>query len=215
LEIKGQKYANRPLNLIKDLSPESLNLSTLTGLVDYIKANVDKFPGTFLLQVVDHRSVKLLSPLKGDSSRDCYIQAQAKAPDITFDSFIPVEKFNIMLQSCFLSNDDRDLVLKVAGNIKEENVRNTGDDGISQTVTAKTGIAKVEEIKVPNPVVLVPFRTFVEIEQPEIKFVFRMQDGPRAALFEADGGAWKLKTMLDIKDYLKSQLEQCDVEIIA
>lgn len=39
------------------------------------------------------------------------------------------------------------------------------------------------------------------------KFVFRMQDGPRAALFEADGGEWRLATMLRIKKYLQEQLQ--------
>lgn len=215
LKVKDQTYSTSRLNLVSELHPSELNISTLTGLVDYVKANVDKFDDTFLIQVISHKSVKLLSPLMSDMSRNCFIECVAETPKITFDSFINIEQFNIMLQSCFLPSVDRDTILKVIGNIKEENVRNTGDDGISQTVTAKVGIAKVEDIKVPNPVELVPFKTFVEIEQPIIKYVFRMQDGPRAALFEADGGAWKLKTMLTIKEYLEQNLKDCNVKIIS
>ncbi|MNW60692.1 hypothetical protein D3C74_386970 [compost metagenome] len=63
--------------------------------------------------------------------------------------------------------------------------------GMTQSVVAKTGVATVEDVKVPNPVLLAPYRTFVEVEQPESSFVFRMKDGPSAALFEADGGAWR------------------------
>ncbi len=215
LEIKGQKYSTKNLSLISDLKTSSLDISTLTGLVDYIKSNIDGFEETFLVQVIDHKNVRLLSPLKSDATRDCFIQCTAETPKIHFDSFMGVEQFNIMLQSCFLPSTDRETILKVVGNIKEENVRNTGDDGVSQTVTAKVGIAKVEDIKVPNPVELVPFRTFAEIEQPIIKYVFRMKDGPQAALFEADGGSWKLRTMLAIKEYIQEQLEGCNVEIIA
>jgi hypothetical protein len=57
-------------------------------------------------------------------------------------------------------------------------------------------------------VVLAPYRTFVEVTQPESDFVFRMQNGPRCALFEADGGAWKLTAMRHIKEYLQAALEK-------
>ncbi|MEB9782308.1 hypothetical protein P4K16_30685, partial [Bacillus cereus] len=59
-----------------------------------------------------------------------------------------------------------------------------------------------------NPVQLSPYRTFVEVEQPESKFVFRMREGARCGLFEADGGAWKLEAMNNIKEYLKEALAQ-------
>lgn len=215
IEIDGHKYSTSGLNFIKELYPNNLQVSTLTGLVDYIKANIDSFKQEWLIQVVDHEQVRLLSPLKKDMSRDCFISAKAETPRITFDNHVNIENFNIMLQSCFLQNEDRATILKIVGNIKEENVRTTGDDGISQTVTAKVGIAKVADVIIPNPVTLVPFVTFAEIEQPEIKYVFRMQDGPRAGLFEADGGAWKLKTMLAIKEYLSKELKGLRVKIIA
>jgi len=215
VEIDGHKYSTSGLNFIKELSPINLQVSTLTGLVDYVRANIDSFKSYYLIQVVDHEEVRLLSPLKKDMSRDCFILAKAETPRITFNSPVNAENFNIMLQSCFLQNEDRATILKIVGNIKEENVRTTGDDGVSQTVTAKVGIAKVADVVVPNPVTLVPFVTFAEIEQPEIKYVFRMQDGPRAALYEADGGAWKLKTMLAIKEYLRKELINFKVRIIA
>lgn len=82
----------------------------------------------------------------------------------------------------------------------------TGDDGISQQVTIKTGVATVGNAIVPNPVTLKPYRTFVEVEQPESKFIFRMKDGPTAALFEADGGVWRNKAMHEIKKYIYENL---------
>ena len=216
INVNGLEYSTRPLHLIEEVTPAKINISTLTGLVDYVQANVDKIDKTMLIQIVDYKTVRLLSPLKKDMSRNCYIECSAETPKINFDSFIDVEQFNIMLQSCFLESDDKTTVLRVVGNIKEENVRSTGDDGVSQMVTAKVGIAKVEDIYVPNPVQLVPFKTFAEIEQPIIKYVFRMKDGPRSALFEADGGAWKLKTMLAIKEYLSKELDELYiVEIIS
>lgn len=95
-------------------------------------------------------------------------------------------------------------------NLKEETIQSIGDDGISQAATIKTGVATVEDVKIPNPVVLIPRRTFVEVEQPESQFVFRMQSGPTCALFEADGGAWRNEAMLNIKKYLEANLKDID-----
>ncbi|HFK2719142.1 TPA: hypothetical protein ACG1DY_004991, partial [Escherichia coli] len=118
------------------------------------------------------------------------------------------ETFNIKLQSGFVKNEDRDIVLKVVGNIKEEDVKTYGDDGISQSVTAKVGVATLGQVEVPNPVALAPYRTFVEVDQPTSNFVFRMKSGPSSALFEADGGAWKLEAMKNIKTYLEEELAE-------
>jgi len=65
-------------------------------------------------------------------------------------------------------------------------------------------------------VVLRPYRTFLEIEQPASAFVFRLRRGregelPTCALFEADGGRWKLEAIERIRDYLKEQLSEIAV----
>ena len=73
----------------------------------------------------------------------------------------------------------------------------------------KSGVTTKAEVIVPNPVVLKPFRTFSEADQPESKFVFRLHkddDGVTAALIEADGGAWKVQAMQNIAAYLHSGL---------
>lgn len=90
--------------------------------------------------------------------------------------------------------------------MKEETVHQANDDGVSQAVSVKTGIASVNSVKVPNPVKLAPYRTFNEVAQPTSEFVFRMRDGMQCAIFEADGGAWQLEAMQSIKEYLASQL---------
>lgn len=99
-------------------------------------------------------------------------------------------------------------MLKLVGNVKEEAVNTIGDDGVSQSVVAKMGVATVGNVKVPNPVLLKPYRTFVEVEQPESNFIFRMRKGPECALFEADGGAWKLEAIDNIKEYLTAELAE-------
>jgi hypothetical protein len=195
------------------VSPFTVN--TLTGLVDYLNGQADQYSTeTLFVHVTGPHSVSVFSTLN-ERVRDFYIKAEARVPHITFERFLETEQFNIMLQSCFEKTDDLIKILKIVGTVKEENVRTTGDDGVTQTVTAKAGIARYDDVDLPNPVVLVPYRTFMEVEQPASKFVFRMQDGPKAALFEADGGAWKLEAMQNIRKYLKDQLFIGGLKILA
>jgi hypothetical protein len=100
----------------------------------------------------------------------------------------------------------QDLLLKVIGNVEEKNVRQTGDNGIAQAVTIKTGVATADDVLVPNPVSLAPFRTFLEVEQPISDFIFRMKDGPKGAIFEADGGAWRNQAISNVREYLEVEL---------
>lgn len=112
----------------------------------------------------------------------------------------------IALNSRFVNGYDRDKLIAFAGSVKEENARQTSDDGFSQKTVVKRGIASAQEEIVPNPVVLAPFRTFQEIEQVPSEFIFRMTDGPKFALFEADGGAWINDTINLIENYLVNEL---------
>lgn len=71
----------------------------------------------------------------------------------------------------------------------------------------------VENILDPNPVSLRPYRTFTEVEQPSSSFIFRAKTGPRFALMEADGGAWRSKAMKNIKAFLEFEVK--DLHVIA
>lgn len=58
-----------------------------------------------------------------------------------------------------------------------------------------------------------PFRTFIEIEQPESEFLLRAKkgyEGIEFALFEADGGAWKKEAIDNIAAYLKENLKEIE-----
>lgn len=51
----------------------------------------------------------------------------------------------------------------------------------------------------------------MEVEQPESKFVFRInEDTDKAPIFkliEADGGLWKYEAVESIKEYIKKNLD--------
>lgn len=225
VEIGGRTFATNSLSVVKDPKPAALKATTLTALVDYIKSgidiNIDLEPcgeladklvleRQMFIHIVSPREVELYSSLRADQDREYFLECNAMLPEVTYERFMTTDKFNIMLQSCFVPNDDRALLLKVTGNIVENEVRTMVDDGVSQTAAIKTGIANVDQVIIPNPAELIPYRTFPEINQVESLFIFRMQQGqkgPEAAIFEADGGAWRNQTMQRIKSWLEEELE--------
>ncbi|MEG2918764.1 MAG: hypothetical protein RR891_06170 [Clostridium sp.] len=216
-ELHGATYTNKDLRRIIEPTASPMETTTLTSVVDYIKENVDGIKGSnIIVHVISYDKVSIKRELNADKKRECVMTAEALTPSIITDRFTDPERFNIMLQSSFIENDDRNKLLKVSGNIKEENVKSVGDDGVSQSAAIKVGVASVAEVVIPNPVILSPFRTFPEVEQPQSKFIFRMQTGPQCALYEADGGAWKNVAMDSIKEYLKARLKGLDnVKIIS
>jgi len=203
VETEKGLFSKTKLERVELPQIETLEVSNLTSVVDFMKVNIDRVEGKLLIQVVSPGEVKLLTPLDEDRNRQEILKAAVILPDnIFYRRFMDTESFNIMMQSAFVDNEDKAKILKFTGLIRDEAVKETGDTGIAQKVTIKTGVATVGEAEVPNPVTLAPYRTFPEIEQPESKFIFRMRSGPEAALFEADGGVWKNEAMRRIKEYL-------------
>jgi hypothetical protein len=203
--------ADDPASLIKaGPSAKTLAVATLGALCEYLKGNRDQLP---LDQVVVHvagpGSVSILGPLdKRARGREVFVTAVAS--DLTegfLGRFMALEDFMIGLQVRFWEGDDRMRLVSLLSNIKSETVKTALDDGVTQVVQARAGVALVSEVAVPNPVRLCPFRTFRELQQPSSFFVLRVQSGkegglPQAGLFEADGGAWKLIAIDRVREWL-------------
>lgn len=210
-EISGENYSDKILHRINyNPKSENLQMNTLTSLVDYIKANIDEMQEKMIVQVVSTDFVRLISPLDHDREREILVTVNAQVPYFEYGTYMDHERFLIALQSKFMSNEDRDLLLKFAGTVEHGTIAKYGDDGVSQKATIKSGVASKQDAIVPNPVLLRPYRTFVEVEQPHSAFIFRMKQDERAgvqcAIFEADGGAWRNEAMKTIKEYLQKNL---------
>lgn len=225
----GGEYTPTRIERIECPRAQAFTVRTLTSAVDYIKSKADKLPDEIIVQVVSPERVFIMGPLNEDREREKFLSVEALLPNVEYGKFIDVEKFNIMMQSAFtdysclgvIDGEEieicyKKILLQVVGNVRQEAVGTIGDDGVTQTATIKTGVATVEPIVVPNPVILAPYRTFQEVDQPASKFIFRMQDGPKAALFEADGGAWRNEAMKNIKNFLEEELKEIEgIHILA
>jgi hypothetical protein len=216
-EIDGHVYSTDELVHICEKTPPeyrvaALEIASLQGFIDYIKANTDGIDLSKTLAIVTSaKSVALMSvPYGIKNQRDIYLKSNAIIPDIPFGGYRSIEEFIVCLQSQFVESPDRETLLKYIGNIKEDESVTTTDDGVSQRIVAHTGVASVDAVILPNPVKLRPYRTFQELEQPETEFILRVRKGGQVALFEADGGTWRVKCRALIKKALQEAL--CDIE---
>lgn len=216
IEVNGRQYSDSELWSVRTPTPDTIEVKTLTALVDYLKNNVDGLAlDKLLCHVESPHAVSVQSALLGDfDDRKIYIRAELDQIKLPFNSWTDAEAFNIALQACFVDPDDalqttdKGLVLKYVSNIKTTAEAGISDDGVSQAVTIKKGIASVENFVLPNPVTLRPFRTFTEVEQPASRFVFRVrhEDEMEFMLVEADGGAWRGEAMKNVKAFMEKEV---------
>lgn len=220
IEINGLPYADGALHLVADPPLSCVALLTLTGLADLVRHRTDALaPDSYLLHVVSHAEVALVQKQTDEYGRRVCL-ARVKLDDghpFSFGRFLDREEFVIGLQSRFVASPDLVETLKIASNLEASTVVQSEDDGISQRTTVKQGVQLKEVVKVKGRVVLRPYRTFREVEQPGSEFVFRLRSDngaiPHCALFEADGGKWKLDAVLAIKAWLDGQA--LDIPVIA
>jgi len=194
--------------------PVTVDVSTLGAVRDYLTANKDGLSlATLSVHVNNPNLVQILGPLNiRDMGRATYLGATcADLTEEWLDDYHPLQDFLVGLQVRFVDADDRSRILALMGNVKHESVKTATDDGVTQVVQARAGVALVSEVAVPNPVLLTPYRTFRDVVQPSSLFVLRVKAGhtgglPEAGLFEADGGTWRLKAIERIREWLVEAL---------
>ncbi len=163
------------------------------------------------LTVEDPTSVVVVTPTLGaDAKRKLFARASAGIPKHRFGTYMPLVEMSIYLRTCFVRSEARDEVVRFIGAVVEESEVATDDDGVTQKTTVRKGISMREGKDVPGLVSLQPYRTFHDVDQPGSPFVLRLDNfgkGVEAALFEADGGAWKHEAMENVATFLRAELD--------
>lgn len=197
--------------------PQTLHLSTLDSLIDYLKSDLNNVNSQKLMVVVESPvEVSVITEDDEDEVRSTLVNVRSLNPTFKFGRYEAAAEFNVSLQSNFINSDDREVVLNFSSALKVENGSEIVDNGISQTTTIKNGVVSLAKATAPNPVVLRPYRTFLEVEQPSSQFVFRINKCGEMAIFEADGGKWRLEAINNVANYLKEKLaDQNNLTILA
>ena len=202
--------------------PVTVQLRTLTGLVDYIKTK--EFEGGFL--VVSPQQVEWFSKLS-EIPENHYALRQARATTMAmnptlscFGKYVGTDTLILELKTNFVQDELVAEMVAILGNLSSAVTKTVEDDGFSQTVIVRKNVIKQVEVTPQSAWSLRPWRTFQEISQPETMFVLRFQghegEGlPKVALFETGSGMWKVQAIANIRGYLATALEGTGVAIVA
>lgn len=205
IETTQGTFSDKRLYRIENKIVDTISLTSLSGLTTMIKQEMNEYNLPLFVRVTSAERVHVLGAVRDDMQREMPFTAEAKFIGFDFNDYMSIENMIINLKSRFAPTEDRDYLVQLLGNITDQQSIQTKDDGITQSATVKSGIQLVGEQRIKPIVTLKPYRTFLEVEQPESEFLIRLKDG-RAALFEADGGAWEREAVKNVADKLRELL---------
>ena len=208
-EVDGSVYSNQQMVLIQDKKPmpKCIDLTGLDSVCKMVRNEAEHVGLQIFIQVKDYKSVSVFTELDADEDRLYLYKCSADTPDVTMGRFIDYENAVIELRSLYIPNDGTKYLLQLLGSISNESKVTTSDNGVTQKVEAKSGIALSSMVEIEPRVTLQPFRTFVEVAQPESEFLLRINDRGQIGMFPADGGVWKLEATRNVAAYFEDKLK--------
>lgn len=209
VQINGETYSNRDLRLVRHTdSAEKIVFSDLSSIVSMIKQEKGNFNLPLYINIESATCVSVFSSMDKHKDREEPYSAMCRNSKFSFGREYNYEDFVIALRSQFVQNEDTSELLTLLKKITNNNTVETEDDGITQKITAQQGATLNNVVKSAPIRKLSPFRTFNEVEQPTSEFLFRVKDGGRFILYEADGGAWELKAKKNISTFFTEELAE-------
>lgn len=222
IQVNGKTFSNERYTEVKEqlYYPECLILNSLDGIIKMIQKeakekrlsdiNVPTDDNTveqrLYVRVSEYNRVDVFTSYDTQGVRTYLYRSNADVPGLR-EGFRDRETMLIQLRSLFLQTPDVAYLLDLLSKMSDEEKVTSQDNGVTQVVEARKGVALKEQVEVRPRVKLTPFRTFLEVDQPESEFLLRVGDGGQVGLFEADGGVWKLVAKRSIAAYLEGRLK--------
>ena len=206
--INGDTYSDHELHRIDPYvaHPSRISVTGLDSIVKLVRNELDMYDNLPLFVRVDGaRKVSVFSTYDDEMERDSLYEATCDVPDFR-DGFRAYEQAIIELRSKFSPGEGVGYLLDLLSRINSENRVSTSDNGVSQSVEARQGVSLKQMVSVKPRVALRPYRTFLEVEQPESEFLLRLDGEGNVGLFEADGGMWRMDAKKSICEYFEKTL---------
>lgn len=207
-DIHGDTYSDRELVRVAPHidRPARISVSSLDSIVQLVCHELDMFTNLpVFIRAEDARAVSVFTTYDDVMARDNLYRAECDVPGFR-DGFREYEAAIIELRSRFVPGPGVDYLLDLLSRISKDNGVTTSDNGVSQTVEARQGVSLKTMVAVKPRVALRPYRTFLEVEQPESEFLLRLDDNGNVGLFEADGGMWRQTAKASILAYFEARL---------
>lgn len=211
-QIHGDTYSDRELVRIAPHidRPTPIKIRSLDGLVNLIQNEYDVFSDRYpiFVDIQNPRTVSVFTTFGDEMQRDFLYVCECDAPK--FDrQWMDHEEAIIALRSMFVQDESSDIeyVLKLLSSISNESSVTSSDNGLSQTVETRQGVALNQRTQVRPRVTLRPYRTFLEVIQPASEFLLRLDKSGRVGLLPADSGMWTMTAKDSIEFYVSMKLK--------
>lgn len=207
-EVEGSVFASKELVHVMDKKPmpNCIELTGLDSVCKMVRNEAEHVGQQIFIQVKDHKNVSVFTSLDADEDRLYLYKCVADTPAVTMGRFLPYENAVIEIRSLYIPGPDNEYLLRLLSSISSESKVTNSDNGVTQKVEAKAGISLKEVVEIKPRVTLRPFRTFVEVGQPESEFLLRINQSGEIGLFPADGGVWKLEATRNVAGYFEKEL---------
>lgn len=208
-ELEGKTYSDKELHLVceKKRQIREIELTGLDSVCKMVRNESEMVGLRLFVQIVGHKTVKVFSTFDGDYDRQYLYSCTADTPSVTTGRYLPYDMAVVELRSLYIPNEGTEYLLQLLSSITKESKVTSSDNGVTQRVEARSGIALNSLVTVRPRVVLRPFRTFIEVEQPESEFLLRISERGEIGVFPADGGVWKLEAARNVASYFEEHLE--------
>lgn len=209
-DINGDTYSDHDLCRIAPHidRPSCIGVKGLDSIVKLVRSELDMFDNLPLFIRVDGaRKVSVFTTYDDVMGRDNLYEATCDVPDFT-EGYRDYETAIVQLRSKFMPGEGVDYLLDLLSRISKENGVTTRDNGVSQEVEARQGVSLKAIVQVKPRVKLCPFRTFLEVQQPESEFILRLDEDGNVGLFEADGGMWRMTAKERICTFFEDKLSE-------
>ena len=224
-DIGGDTYSDHELVRIAPHvdRPREIQVNGLSSIAELIREENDIFVDSLpiYIRIIDAREVGVFTSYDDMMARDALYRCSCDAPSFR-PGWMEHDEAVIKLRSIFVQDgegSDLEYVMDLLARVSKESSVTSSDNGISQTVEARQGVALSQRVKVRPIVRLTPYRTFLEVEQPTSEFLLRLDEEGRVGLLEADGGRWKMDAKQYISEFfsreLKDLIESRKVVILA
>lgn len=223
-DIGGDTYSDHELVRITPHvdRPHEVKVNGLSSIAELIREENDIFVGRLpiYIRIIDAREVAIFTSYDDMMARDALYRCSCDAPSF-HPGWMEHDEAIIKLRSIFVQDvdtSDLEYVMDLLSRVSKESSVTSSDNGISQTVEARQGVALSQRVKVRPIVRLTPYRTFLEVEQPTSEFLLRLDEDGRVGLLEADGGRWKMDAKTEIAGFfdiaLKDLIESRKVVVL-
>ena len=196
--------------------PDPLGLHSLDALVKMVQTEAIQFNEgvshntPIYITIPNHLTVKCFAQPNMELRGYRHLFYTAVATDVPGwgeTVFMGFEETQVALRTRFQDTEGAQYLQRLLSDITSGSHVTLNDNGVATQVVTKKGVSLQTSEPIRPIVILKPYRTFQEVEQPESTFLIRVNER-NISFTEADGGMWKLRARETIKAFLEERLHE-------